>query len=499
MGRQGTEEPMSFAPPTADARLRLAIAPALVVAALACGRGVPPAEPAFVSEWMHNQYGLIRAERISPPVASRIMAYAAVALYEGLATGSRTLRSLAGQLNGLASLPAPERGATYDPQLVANEAERTVLDSLYAEGLPQTRAAIATIADSLRDARMAQGIGPGTRDGSIAFGRLLGTAIVAWSRGDGFDSTRTKAWTPPVGRRYWVNTSAADEYIPQSTSAAREFVALDNPSAALRPGAASERALIMNRPKPAGTRTVKAVNPAGATEPWWGTLRTFALTDPHECPIAPPAAYDESRDSELFREAMAVYEASRGLDSTKRQIGLYWADNPGQTGTPTGHWLSIGSQMVAQLGLDADRAAELFALASIAQADAFIAVWRVKYETNVVRPITYINRVIDPTWQTDIITPPFPEYPSGHSGQSGAAAAVMTALLGDNIAFDDSTNLAIGHPVRRFGSFWEAAREAATSRLYGGIHFPLGNTRGTDLGRCIGETAVERLKTRTAG
>jgi membrane-associated phospholipid phosphatase len=459
----------------------------------ACGRPLPPAEPAFVAEWMQNQYGLIRAERISPPVASRVTAYAAVALYEGLASTSSVLRSLAGRLNGLASLPRPEPGVPYDPQLVANEAERVVLDSLYVEGLPQTRAALATLADSLRETRVARGIPEPVRSRSVDLGRSLGLAIIAWAHGDGFDTTRTKPWQPPKGRQYWVNTAGADEYVPQNLSAARDFVALDNPSAALRPGLASERALIVNRPKPSDIRTVKAVNPTGATEPWWGTLRPFALAHPKECPIAPPPEYSEGRDSEFYREALAVHQASKELDEERHRIGLFWADNPGQSGTPAGHWLSIGSQMVAQLGLDVERAVELFAALSLAQADAFIASWLVKYETNVVRPVTYLNRLVDPDWQTDIITPAFPEYPSGHSVQSGAAAATMTALLGDSVAFDDSTNLAIGHPVRRFPSFWAAAQEAAISRLYGGIHYPRAIHLGTDMGRCIGEAVIRRL------
>jgi hypothetical protein len=454
-------------------------------------------EPAFVAEWMQNQYGLIRSERISPPVAARVTAYAAVALYEGLATTSALLRSLDGRLNGLTGLPRPEPGAAYDPQLVANEAERTVLDSLYAEGLPQTRAALGVLADSLRDARAARGVGEAVRLRSIELGRSLGHAIIAWSHDDGFDTTRTKPWVPPVGRQYWVNTAGADEYVSQNLSAARDFVALDNPSAALKPGLASERALIVNRPKPADIKTVKAVNPTGATEPWWGTLRPFALAEAKECPIPPPPAYSEARGSEFYREAMAVYQASKELDEERHRIGLYWADNPGQTGTPAGHWLSIASQMVAQLGLDANRAAEVFAVLSVAQADAFIAAWGVKYETNVVRPVTYLNRVLDPDWQTDIITPAFPEYPSGHSVQSGSAAAVLTGLLGDTLAFDDSTNLAIGHPVRRFSSFWAAAKEAAISRLYAGIHYPAAIDRGTELGRCIGERALSRLQVQT--
>ncbi|MDF2774090.1 MAG: hypothetical protein K0S86_3587, partial [Geminicoccaceae bacterium] len=34
---------------------------------------------------MHSLYGAVRVERLSPPVASRLTAYASAALYSGLA------------------------------------------------------------------------------------------------------------------------------------------------------------------------------------------------------------------------------------------------------------------------------------------------------------------------------------------------------------------------------------------------------------------------------
>ena len=105
---------------------------------------------------------------------------------------------------------------------------------------------------------------------------------------------------------------------------------------------------------------------------------------------------------------------------------------------------------------------------------------------------------MDSTWEPLIPTPPFPEYPSGHSTQSAAAATVLTALIGA-VPFDDSTSISIGHNVRHFDSFNAAADEAGISRIYGGIHFPSGNTNGKALGRCIGEKvdrAVSRYDTR---
>lgn len=473
------------------------LAGALVAAVASCARPLPPSDPRMVAEWMQNYYGLIRAERISPPVATRVLAYAAVALYEGLAAGTPSLRSLAGQLNGLDSLPRPASGELHDPTLVAIAAERTVLDSLFAEGLPATRAALAGLVDSLTAARAALGIPEDVQRRSADLGVRIGTAILAWAAADGFDSSRTRPWKPPEGPQYWVNDTRADEFVPQNLSAASDFVALDNPAASLRPGAASERGLVVNRPKATNIRTLKAVNPTGATEPWWGSLRPFVLRTADECPAPPPVAYSSQRGSPFYRQADAVYQADRALTDEQRQIALFWADNPGQTGTPVGHWLSIGSQVVDQLDLSLERAAEVFVLATLAQADAFIGCWKTKFDTNVLRPVTYIRRHIDPAWEPFIITPPFPEYTSGHSVQSAAAATVLQTLLGA-VAFDDSTNLAIGHPVRRFASFMDASNEAAISRLYGGIHYPMAIENGQAQGACIGRLVLERVSTRQA-
>lgn len=464
---------------------------------LGCGRATPPTDPSMIAEWMQNYYGLIRAERISPPVASRLLAYASVALYEGLAAATPELRSLASQLNGLEALPTAEPGQRYDATLVALAAERLVLDTLFREGLPSTKAALATLTDSLVADRVALGVAPEVQERSAALGREIGLAIIAWSNTDGFAETRTRPYTAPVGPALWVNDARADEYVPQNLSAKTELVEMGNPNARLNREAAGERTIVANRPKAADVTTLKAINPTGATEPWWGTLRPFVLTGPEECGMPAHAPFSSQPGSAFWAEADSVLQAGKVVDDEQRMIAQYWADNPGQSGTPVGHWLSIGSQMVSQQRLDAARAAELFVLSTVAQADAFISAFHRKYVDNLIRPNTYIRRYMQPDWEPAIITPAFPEYPSAHSVQSVAAATVMTRLLG-TVAFEDSTNLALGHPVRRFASFLEAADEAAQSRIYGGIHYPMGRDAGKVQGACIGEKVLERLQTRTA-
>jgi len=130
-------------------------------------------------------------------------------------------------------------------------------------------------------------------------------------------------------------------------------------------------------------------------------------------------------------------------------------------------------------------------------ADAFISCWHEKFSWSLIRPVTYIRRVIDPRWHTLISTPPFPEYTAGHAVQSGAAAGVLTALFGDR-PFADSTHVSIGRPVRRFASFRAAADEAAQSRLYGGLHYPISLQNGLAQGDCIARKVVERIKTRAS-
>ena len=457
----------------------------------ACDR-TPATDPRLVSEWMHTLYGVMRVERMSPPVASRLMGYATTALYAGLASTSNTLPSLTGVFNDIPELPRATSRGDADGALAAIAAERVVLDSLLREALPTTRAALERVADSLAQTRVAAGISAARRSRSDSLGRRIGLAIVAWSRADGFDSTRGRPYTTPTGLAFWVNDAPGNTYASQSLSGVSEFVALDNPANVLQAGNASDRALILNRPKKK-LATIPAVNMAGTSEPYWGQVRPFALRTWSECSVAEPPSYSPDSTSARYGDARTVFETKKTLTPEQREIAFYWADNAGESGTPVGHWISIASQMVSERHLSAEEAARTMVLTAAAQADAFVSSWGYKYQYNLIRPRTYIRRLMDSTWEPLIPTPPFPEYPSGHSTQSAAAATVLTALIG-NVPFEDSTAISIGHNVRHFDSFNAAADEAGISRIYGGIHFPTGNTGGKALGRCIGDKVIERYR-----
>jgi membrane-associated phospholipid phosphatase len=467
---------------------------ALAVAALllgSCGRP-PENDPRLLVEWMRALYGAIRVERLSPPVASRLVSYSSSALYSGLAAADDGMIPLTKLMNGLSVLPTAEPTGRYDGTLTALAANRVVLDSMLREALPTTRAQVMRLSDSLDAARIALGIGSVVQKDSRELGRRIGLAIVAWSRADGFDSTRRMPpYKPPAGLGLWVNDAPGNTYAAQNQSGATDLIALDNPANTLQAGKASDRSLILSRPK-ARNATLPAMNIAGVSEPYWGMMRPFVLVKWDECLLPPPPSFSMEKESPFYKEAEEVYRIRQQLTEEQRTTALFWADNAGESGTPVGHWMSIASQIISQRKLSAAEAARILVQTSVAQADAFIASWGYKYRYNLLRPRTYIRAAIDSTWEPAIPTPPFPEYPSGHSTQSSAAATVLKASIGD-ARFDDSTSITLGHRVRTFESFIAAAEEAGLSRIYAGIHFPSGNIGGRTLGQCIGTKVVDRF------
>jgi hypothetical protein len=448
-------------------------------------------DPHLVSEVVHRLFGTMRVERLSPPVASRVAAHVAMALYAGAATTDLSLRPLPSIVPALPTLPSPAAGETVDPTLTAIAAYRVVMDSLLREALPTTRSAQRRFVDSVRAVHESQDPDSMRVARSAAIGQAIGLALVAWSHGDGFEATRQLLYTPPVGETLWINDAPATLYATQTTSAVSEFVATDNPANQQRSANVSDRSLILSRPKATGEKTLPAANIAGVTEPYWGRLRRYVVTDTLACRAGNPPAYGTDSTAPLFREARQVYAQSRRLTDEERTIAYYWADNAGETGTPVGHWLSIAAQMINERGLTGTAAIQLLLGTSLAQADAFIAAWQIKFATNTLRPRTVIRRVIDSTWEPVIPTPPFPEFPSGHSTQSSAAAAVLTALLGPG-PFRDSTGISIGHAVRIFPSFRAASEEAGRSRVLAGLHYEVSNQGGLRLGRCIGERVARQ-------
>ena len=397
----------------------------------------------FIIPWMKNLFSFVRSERLSPPDASRMYAYMGVTIYEAQICGSPDYLTLEGQVNGLKDLPRPEKEQVYDWTTVTIDAIYYVQDDMLARYIPAGVKSMNDLHAKQIDERK-KTIAADVMDRSEKYGRALADAIIEWSSGDKYEETRYMQYKEPT----------------------RE-----------------------GHPERWGPTDFNSI----PLEPFWGTLRTFCVKDGAQCDVNLKFQYAEDSTSEMYKQAMNIYNLDKNLTEEQRTIAQYWADDPGETATPPGHWLTICCNFVQSEKMNLDRAAELYALTSMAMADACVTVWHTKYRVDLLRPKTYINEHWEKTWEPYVETPPFAGFPSGHSGFSGAASEILTALVGDQ-SFTDSTHVPIGLLPRTFKSFDDAAKEAGMSREYGGIHFDCDNQGGLEEGRCVATYILNNIK-----
>jgi hypothetical protein len=413
--------------------------------------GANAAQPREVLErWYGLTLELVRhTPTYSPPVASRSFAYLGVTAFEAVATGSSDMHSLAGQLNGLKPVPQRETGKIYEEALVLHAAMAFAAQNFFENTGPTGQRALASLEAKLRteaSAVLPEDVALRSED----YGRAVAKHILAWSQDDGGAVIENMGF--PL--RYEL-TIGASHWVPTSLVAQQQKPLLPN----------------------------------------WGKNRTFAMPDGATCDLPPPPAYSEEKSSQFYKEALEVFETRQKLNPEQRAIARFWSDDPMLSPTPPGHWISIALQIFERNNTALDKSVDVLARLGIAEADSFIGCWNTKFQYDLLRPVTYVRRLMDPKWESLLNTPPFPEYPSGHSTQSGAAAVVLTKMFGENFAFSDATHERDGIKPRAFPSFWAAAEEAGISRLYGGIHFRAAIERGLEQGRCIG-AFTNALRTR---
>jgi hypothetical protein len=395
--------------------------------------------------WFDTLYQTVRSESIPFPEAGRIYGISAVALYEAVVPGALHHRSLAGQLNSLATVPQPQGLEQLHWPTVANAALARTIRGVFTSLKPENLKAINTLEQQFAAQFRAESNQSLRYERAESHGRAVANAILGWAATDGFTLYNNCQYVPARVPGPW-------------------------------------------RPTPLGFLQ--------AQQPCWSQLRPMVLASGTECAAPGHPEFSTAPGSEFHAAALEVYETSRSLTDEQRTIAGYWNDNVGVTGTSSGHWIAIVGQIARNDRLSLAAAAEAYARVGIAATDAFITIWETKYFYNLERPVTYIQDNIDPTWLPFLVTPPNPSYLSGHSTQSGATATVLTGLFG-NKEFTDTIHANLGlvpsRAPRTFSSFNQAAEEAAISRLYGGIHYAFDNNDGLSTGRCVGQAINERV------
>ncbi len=386
----------------------------------------------------------------TPPVASRIYGYTALASYEAMRYADPKFNSIAVQLKGFGKAPEPQKGKAYNYALAATRAFFTVAHKVTfsIDTLKKYENVVyAMYKDNLDDSTYAR---------SVDFGDQIGKFILKRASVDDYPQTRGKP-----------------KYLGEESPAKW-------------------------RPTPPDYMD--------GVEFCWGDMHVLAIDSSKQFPPPPPPAYSEDKNSPYVKQYMEVYNTNKSLTKEQKDIATFWDDNPfvvqhnghlmfaDKKITPGGHWIGITTIACKQTHADGVKTAEAYALTSIALFDSFITCWEVKYHYSYARPVTNINEKVDHTWLPLLQTPPFPEYTAGHSTISAASATVLTHLFGDNFAFQDISDLKYIGMQRHFTSFIQASDETALSRFYGGIHYRNSSLTGAVQGKQIGNFIWNKLK-----
>jgi membrane-associated phospholipid phosphatase len=410
--------------------------------------GPPDVSVSWARDWVQAAYDLtwhntsIGQFGPTPPDAARCYAYLSIAMYEACVAGMPKHRSLAGQLTGLGAGPVV-RGPVDFP-LALSAAAHAVATGIYPKALEADLSALDSLRAAQVAARRAMGVKEASVTASLRYGKAVADWLLAWVARDGHRDIVDLPYTPAPGEGLWQST-------PPN----------------FRP----------------------------AIEPHWAAIRPLVMRTADEVEPEPHLPFSSEPGSPFYEQALVPYRTSATLTDEQRAIARFWTDNPLLSGLPSGHWLLAVGGAAQQRGLALADLLEAYARCAIALHDAFLSCWTHKYRVNLIRPVTYINRYVDPTWSTFVNTPQFPEYTSGHSVSSMAAATVLTDLLG-SFGYIDDSHRDRGMPARAYGSFTEAAEEAAQSRIYGGIHYPMGIEAGKEQGVRVGRLVLSRIQTR---
>jgi hypothetical protein len=387
----------------------------------------------------------------APVAASRFYAYAMLGAYETTHYGTGRLVNLNEKLNANPEIQPPVLPKNFNVSLTSNYALLHVGRFIMPSGsmLEEKQKALVTYFKKKKKLSEAD-----IKD-NIRYAEEIATSVLAYARTDGYNklSTYTR-YSPTKKEGYWYPTPP--EYM-------------------------------------------------SAVEPQWKTIRAFFLDSAKQFAPPPPVAYSKDSTSTFYKLMMEVYEAKNNITKEQLAIANFWDCNPFAVDysghmaiglkkiSPAGHWMGITSIACKKADISLDSAILIHSMVALTLHDAFISCWQEKYFSDRIRPESAINILIDPSWRPVLQTPPFPEYTSGHSVASSSVAVVLTYLLGDNFNFLDTSEMYFGIPAREFKSFYQAAEEAAISRLYGGIHFRDACENGAVQGKQIGQFILSNM------
>jgi hypothetical protein len=231
----------------------------------------------------------------------------------------------------------------------------------------------------------------------------------------------------------------------------------------------------------------------------------------HAVPFLVQSA-DQFRTAGPYPLASAAYaadvnevEAIGSINSATRtpeqtHIAAAWQTNP------AGAYNALGRRFVAEQSLSTRDSALMFAMIDLTAADAIINTWNDKYYWKFWRPIAAIRNadtdgnpatVKDGGWTPmfdglahaeygvgpNLITPPYPEHPSGNTAYTTATMDAFRSFFGTDDMTFYLTSSRFPDEKRYYDHFSDPIKQVIEARIWAGIHFRNADVQAETLGR----------------
>ncbi|NMO15627.1 vanadium-dependent haloperoxidase [Pyxidicoccus fallax] len=238
-------------------------------------------------------------------------------------------------------------------------------------------------------------------------------------------------------------------------------------------------------PAPGVWRPVPPAAP-GTVPPfyWWNRVTPWVMRDASQFLTQPPLSLTSKVYLRDVVETWAYGSNDSRLRTADQSFAARWWGECQETST-AGVVGLMAAQLVEDHGEDLYDSARIFALVTMAQADAIISNVDSKATWSFWRPITAIREGGDADWTPYLATPPTQEYPAGHPMVSGAGLYMLARFYGQGPL---ARPLSITSPdcgTRTFRSLDAAVDEVINARIWGGMHYRHSGVVGARTGKQI--------------
>ena len=231
--------------------------------------------------------------------------------------------------------------------------------------------------------------------------------------------------------------------------------------------------------------------------PDFSVARPFTLDSLTQFRSPSPPAINSETYTASFEEVKQYGVKESDVRSADQTHFAHWWAEFGEHA-----WNRVARLTAAEQKLSSLETARMFALINMNLYDLYLVSFDSKYHYDTWRPITAIQQAgeddnaateADVAWEPEMVTPPWPEYPSAHAAVGAAGAEIVTEVYGTpEVRFTMiSVTAPEGQAERSYTNLDRAADDCADSRIMNGFHFRFATEEGKQQGRRLARFVLD--------